>query len=314
MPTLHGYEVRTYWLSPHEEIDVLRAEDLSVWVPGPQVAVLSGDGHRADGRYSTSDVGRVLDKAFVRREPDPHKLYSRTRVRSATLFSLEGLVQKTCHTTKSGYLLFCLNFIERVLPNYQDIAARNAELIWFWHEALDHLDATGKGPSEAGFRAALAKRDARLADDPNVQPVLILGTAACEQVVYHNDAAEILCLVRPPLPVSPGPTVFPVGRLRDASELAEIYRAQNRDALPVAPSWRSTIPAPAPSSCPTARRSSSAGRLPGRPARPPAPPLKRSVKPFVSSCGTNCRAWSGRSSRRPSGPPPIPGRPTWSRS
>jgi hypothetical protein len=238
MPSLRGYEVRTHQLPGDREIDILRRpeEPSQVWVSAQQLAELTGDGRRATGRYSTSDLAYSLSREYVRRERDPHRLYSRSRIRSTTLFSVEGLIQKTCHTTRTSYLSLGLDFIEHVLPDYEDCAERNAELIMAWREALDHIDVVCHGPGEGGFKAAVRARDARLTDGAAAgRPMLVVGTMACEQVLRHsNEPGAGFYLTSPPLDSAMPPALFAVAELHAAQELAGDFRAGARDAPPIA--------------------------------------------------------------------------------
>ena len=239
MPSLQGYEVQTFQLPDEQLLDVLRkpGEPHTLWVPASHAAVLSGDGRRPHGIYSASDMGRTLDKEYRRREPDPRKIYTRTRTLSVTLFSVEGLIQKTCRSTKPKYAQFCREFMEHVLPNYEEFAAHHAELIMFWYEALDHFKVVCHGPSEAGFRAAKRARDDRL-EKHDVMPFLVLGTVACEKILVSSREEEDVDLVKVPIEQGgPEPMTSQVARLHAFHGLADMYYKveADRDWLPVAP-------------------------------------------------------------------------------
>ena len=171
MPSLQGYEVCTHSLPGRREIDVLhRPGDVRrLWTPGQQVAALSGDGLRATGFYSTSDIAKTIDPVYSRREPDPHRLYSRSRVRYTTLFSVAGLIQRTFHTDNPGYVEFCQDFITHVLPAYADFGTHNAELISVWQVAIKYHMKYGRRPL-TGFYAAINKQAERLAASSSDRP------------------------------------------------------------------------------------------------------------------------------------------------
>jgi prophage antirepressor-like protein len=165
MPSLQGYAVQTHPLPGGREVDVLSrpAEPGRLWVPGLQVAALTGYGHRCGGPRSVSDITKGLDPAYLRREPDPHRVYARTRIRSVALIAVEGLVQRTFHTRRPEYIAFCREFIEHVLPGHPDFVAAQAELVDVWAMAIERFQAAGRPFEEPVFRSAVAARDARLA-------------------------------------------------------------------------------------------------------------------------------------------------------
>jgi hypothetical protein len=219
MPSLQGYEVQTHRLPNSGEIDVLHAPDDTqhIWVPGQQVCELTEDGLRSDGLYSTSDMSRMIDRQYLRREPDPHRLYSRTRTLSTTLFAVEGLIQKSFHTMCDNYVWFCQMFISQILPGYTAFAAHHAELIMAWYEALEHYDVTRHYLNESTFRAAVAARNTRWITNPDDVPLLVLTTL---------DRNLVICTGEPPAQLQAVPLfdgrdamTFDVARLQDVHAL-----------------------------------------------------------------------------------------------
>jgi hypothetical protein len=228
MPALQGYETQTILFYGDVEVDILHepGQDHTLWAPAQQVARLSGFGRRATGEYSTSDIAGGISEKYVRRVPDPHKIYTKTRMRSTTLFAVEGLIQKAFHMRVGGYIEFCRNLIRYVLPRYIPFAAHHAELIMAWDEAIDHWTATRRRMPESTFLAAVKARDARLERD--VTPVLILGTAAVTKVLSSWAKPTLL-----DIPVDDAARVmtFHVAQLSTAQDRAE-WRAGRHPAEP----------------------------------------------------------------------------------
>jgi prophage antirepressor-like protein len=189
MPALQGYEVQTHALADGRELDVLHAPDDArhIWVPGQQIGELTGDSRRSTGHCSTSDMTKALDKQYVRREADPHRLYSRSRTRSTTLIAVEGLIQKVFHTTNADYVRFCYEFLEYILPCYRAYAEHHAELIMAWYEALEHFDVTGHNLFKDNFQWAVKARDSRWVLEPDAVPQLIMVTVGRDQVVCEGE-------------------------------------------------------------------------------------------------------------------------------
>jgi hypothetical protein len=238
MPSLKGYEVQTHQILDSWEIDVLHAPDdaQNIYVPGQQLAALTGDGHRSTGHYSTSDMGRLIAKQYQVRVPDPHKIYSRSRVRSTTLFAVEGLIQRTFHTKRISYIGFCGEFIEHILPRYSAFAASHAELIMAWYEAIDHFNAVRHNLGESTFQAALAARDLRMRTYPTATPVLVIGTVACKRALYYaGDGTACLSASRFNAATLATPVAtFEVAQLSDAHIAMLAYRERQRGAPPLA--------------------------------------------------------------------------------
>jgi hypothetical protein len=241
MRTFEGYEVRTHKLADGSEIDVLTdPESGDLWVPGQQLAVLTGDGLRSDGLYSTSDMAWAIDKAYVRRVADPRKVYTKTRAKSTALFAVAGAIQKACHTAREAYFTFSREFIADVLPAYPEFAARHAELIALWADAV----AKGGRDFDQGglkFRGAVAARDARLAAGaarPEPGPAAGATAEDVRQAIRQLLRDELPGIVRPivleAVKAQPGPaqgTVIDLVRIMaDAAGqlagVAEANRAQ----------------------------------------------------------------------------------------
>jgi prophage antirepressor-like protein len=237
MPSLKGYQVQTHPLPDDRErhlpggreIDILHAPDdvQHLWTPAIQVAELTDDGYRSEGHRSTSDVGRHIDRPYQRREPDPNKLYSRTRVLSTTLFAVEGLIQKTFHTKNPYYVNFCYVFLSHVLPGYPVYAAHHAELIMCWYEALENFNFLGGGMDETWFRAARKVRDARWVNDQYAAPTLVLTTIGHDQVVCTGEPPAQLRAV--PLTDGQEPLTFEVARIRDVHTLLVQRHKEHKD-------------------------------------------------------------------------------------
>ena len=232
MPVLKGYQVQTHRLADDDrEVDILHwvGDATHIFMPGQQLGVLSGEGWRSTGHCSTSDIAQSMDKHYVRREPDPHKIYSRSRTLHTALFDVVGLIQKTFHTKSVQYVSFCYEFIKLVLPAYRDFASYHAELIMAWYEALDHFDTVGRGMDESKFRAALQARNTRLNTRPDHKPLLVLGTMGCEQVVYYDGEFH---LATAPLD-SVEMAGYAVAQLREAHVQTERYRARYPKSPPI---------------------------------------------------------------------------------
>jgi hypothetical protein len=256
MHTIEGfYEIRTFGLAGANKVDVLTDPASVLWVPGQQLAALTGDGMRADGLYSTSDMSWALDRAYVRRVADPGKIYTKTRAKSTTLFAVAGLVQKACHTAREAYFGFSREFIATVLPAYPEFVARHAELIELWAAAVAH-GGHGFDPGGLKFHAAVAARDARLlaaaesrpesrpepGPEPRPEPARPAGPGVTaedvRQAVRQLLQDELPGIVRPivleAVKAQPGPGAAPVIDLvrimADAAGqlagIAEIHRDQ----------------------------------------------------------------------------------------
>jgi hypothetical protein len=199
MPSLPGYEARTHSLPGDREIDILyRSGGFRLWVPGQQVAALTGDGLRATGFYSTSDIAKTIDPMYSQRVSDPRRLYSRSSVRYTTLFAVEGLIQRTFHTDNPRYVEFCRDFIAQVLPAYDTFGDQNAELIMAWQAAIKYYTAKGRRPP-TGFYEAVTRQGRRLAASDPGYPCLILGTDTCTKVVSRTETDDRYQLVKPPI-------------------------------------------------------------------------------------------------------------------
>jgi hypothetical protein len=186
-------------------------------------------------------MSKMLDSAYLRRVADPHRIYSRTRTLRTTLIAIEGLIQKTCHSKCAGYFQFCREFVAHVLPKYEAFARHNAELIMFWHEAIEHFFLTGRNMPESGFRVTLSGRSRRILGEypgahPGNVPQLVLGTMACEKVVYQElDGTEDWSICEIPLSTEMIPAGFDVSQLYRACGRAATYRDEHPDQPAVTP-------------------------------------------------------------------------------